>query len=335
MRFDIRGWRAPAAALALAILLAGAAPARAQQPASVNPTASSVKEEQLLDQLKNVQGRVSIPNAQAGLLIQPAGRDWRAFQEGTLPWIGGIAILGMLGALALFYVRRGRIPIAGGPSGRRILRFNALERAVHWLTAGSFIVLALSGLNITFGRALLAPLLGPDAFAALSQWGKYAHDFVAFPFMLGLIVMLAMWVKDNVPGAIDVAWLRAGGGLIGDAHPPAKRFNGGQKLIFWAVIIGGAGLSVTGLLLLFPFVGTTMAGMQLAQIVHGLISVVLIAVMIAHIYIGSLGMEGAFDAMGSGEVDLNWAKAHHGLWVEEEQARERGAAAGRTAAPAE
>ena len=323
MRFFIRAWRAAAAALALAVLLAAAGPAPAQQPSSVNPTASSVKEEQLLRELQRVQGRITIPDSRESVLIQPAGQDWRHFNQVTLRWIGAIAILGMLGALALFYVRRGRIAIAGGPSGRRILRFGGLERAVHWLTAGSFIVLALSGLNITFGRALLAPLLGPDAFAALAQWGKYAHNFLAFPFMLGLVVMLAVWVRDNVPGAIDVAWLKAGGGLVGDAHPPAKRFNGGQKLIFWSVILGGAGLSVTGLLLLFPFVGTTMAGMQLAQILHGLISTLLIAIMIAHIYIGSLGMEGAFDAMGTGRVDYNWAKEHHALWVEQELAKAR------------
>jgi formate dehydrogenase subunit gamma len=340
MRFSTTGWRAPAAALAFAVLLVAAGPAPAQQPptqqpASVNPTASSVREEQLLRELQNVQGRTSIPNPQAGVLIQPAGQDWRAFHQRTLPWVGALAILGMLAAVGVFYVRRGRIAIAGGPSGRSITRFSGLERAVHWLTAGCFIVLALSGLNITFGHALLAPLLGPDAFAALAQWGKYAHNFLAFPFMLGLVVMLAVWVKDNVPGAIDVAWLKGGGGLVGDGHPPAKRFNGGQKLIFWSVILGGAALSVTGLLLMFPFVGTTMAGMQLAQILHGLISVALIAIMIGHIYIGSLGMEGAFDAMGTGEVDLNWAKQHHSLWVAEAQSKGAGAPAGGAAAPAE
>ena len=209
-------------------------------------------------------------------------------------------------------------------------QFRGFERFVHWLTAGCFIVLALTGLNISFGKTLVMPLLGAETFAFISQMGKFAHNFLAFPFMLGLVFMFLAWVKDNVPNAIDVAWFKAGGGLIGSAHPPAKKFNGGQKLIFWSVILGGAALSVSGVLLLFPFTGTTIADMQLAQMVHAAVSLVLVGIMIAHIYIGSVGMEGAFDAMGSGQVDLNWAKEHHSLW-----AAEQGAKGGRSAQPAE
>ena len=72
---------------------------------------------------------------------------------------------------------------------------------------------------------------------------------------------------------------------------------------------------------MFPFYGTTIAGMQLAQMVHGTVAVLFVAVMIAHVYIGTIGMEGAFEAMGEGTVDLNWAKEHHSLWLEEEGAR--------------
>ena len=72
---------------------------------------------------------------------------------------------------------------------------------------------------------------------------------------------------------------------------------------------------------MFPFYGTTIAGMQLAQMVHGTVAVLFVAAMIAHAYIGTIGMEGAFEAMGEGTVDLNWAKQHHRLWLEEEQAR--------------
>jgi formate dehydrogenase subunit gamma len=313
---------AQAITLCLAVLLLAGAPAGAQQPNSVNPTASSVTEEQLLRQLNpTVAGRITIPDNKAGVLIQPAGRDWRSFHQVTQAWIGAIAILGMAAVIGVFYFVRGRIPIGAGPSGQRILRFNSFERFVHWMTAGCFIVLGLTGLNITFGKTLILPLLGPEAFTFISQMGKYAHNFLAFPFMLGLVFMFLVWVKDNIPNAIDVAWFKAGGGLIGSAHPPAKKFNGGQKLIFWSVIVGGAALSVSGVILLFPFAGTGIAEMQLAQMVHGAVSLVLVGVMIAHIYIGSVGMEGAFDAMGSGEVDLNWAKEHHSLWVAEENAK--------------
>jgi formate dehydrogenase subunit gamma len=307
-------------ALALALLVAGALPgAVAQQPSSVNPTASSVKEEQLLSQLRQVDGRISIPDGRAGILIQPAGQGWRAFHQVTLQWVGGISIIGVVAFICAFYAKRGRIRIAKGPSGERITRFNGFERFTHWLTAGTFVVLAISGLNITFGKRLLLPLVGPEAFAAFSQFGKYAHNYLSFPFVLGLVLMLLMWIKDNFPNARDVAWFKSGGGLFGKEHPPAARFNGGQKLIFWIVILGGAAMSVSGYLLLFPFMaGTDIADLQLAAIVHGVVGVVFIAAMLGHIYIGSIGMEGAFDAMGSGEVDLNWAKEHHGLWVDEE-----------------
>jgi formate dehydrogenase subunit gamma len=319
------------ALLCLTLVLIAAVPVVAQQPASINPTASAVTEEQLLRQLNpTVAGRITIPDEKAGILIQPAGRDWRSFHQVTQAWIGAIAILGMGSVIAVFYFVRGRIRIGAGPSGTRILRFNSFERFVHWMTAGCFIILGITGLNITFGKTLILPILGYDAFAFISQMGKYAHNFLAFPFMLGVVLMLVIWVKDNIPTSADLAWFKAGGGLVGSAHPPAKKFNGGQKLIFWSVIIGGVALSVSGVILLFPFAGTTIADMQLAQMVHGAVSLVLVGVMIAHIYIGSVGMEGAFDAMSSGEVDLNWAKEHHSLWV-----AEVGAKGGRAAQPAE
>jgi formate dehydrogenase subunit gamma len=134
--------------------------------------------------------------------------------------------------------------------------------------------------------------------------------------------MLVMWIRDNIPDRYDWPWLRAGGGFFGRRHhPPARRFNAGQKLIYWSVVLGGIALSVTGIIMLFPFSAADITGMQWAQYIHATVGVILIAIMIAHIYIGSLGMEGAYDAMGSGEVDLAWARAHHSAWVEEQQAK--------------
>src|SRR6266536_2885716 len=156
-------------ALLFAGLLMLAPPALAQQPSSVNPTASSVKEDKLLQQLRRIEGRGSIPDAKSYVVEQPAGRDWRQFHEVTLRWIGAIAILGMLALLIVFYFTRGQVKLESGYSGRRIVRFNAFERAVHWMTATCFIILALSGLNITFGKPLLLPIIGEGAFAAWSQ----------------------------------------------------------------------------------------------------------------------------------------------------------------------
>lgn len=328
--------------LALTFAVAVAAPALGQQPSQVNPTASSVKEQQLLDALRApgpggggaISGRVSIPDAKSGTLIQPAGQTWRQFHEVTLHWIGAIAILGMLAAIVLFYLVRGMVKIEGGRSGRTIVRFNAFERFVHWMTATCFVVLALSGLNITFGKSLLLPLLGPDTFAAWSQWGKYAHNYLSFPFTIGVVLILLMWIANNIPNSTDMAWIKRGGGLFGNDHPPAYKFNAGQKLIYWIVVIGGGLSAVTGYILMFPFYATDMSGMQTAQVLHGVVGALFVAAMLAHIYIGTIGMEGAFEAMGTGEVDENWAKQHHSLWAEQEKNRAPSGATPR-ATPAE
>ena len=233
----------------------------------------------------------------------------------------------------LFYLIRGMVQIEAGRSGRTLVRFNAFERFVHWMTATCFIVLALSGLNITFGKRLLLPLIGAETFATWSQWAKYAHNYLSFPFTLGVILIFLMWIAWNIPTKVDVDWLKEGGGIVGDKHPPADRFNAGQKMIYWIVVLGGGPVAATGYLLMFPFYVTDIAGMQLAQIVHGIVAVLFVAAMLAHIYIGTIGMEGAFEAMGTGEVDLNWAKQHHSLWVEEELAKAPGAVPPPRAAP--
>jgi formate dehydrogenase subunit gamma len=312
--------------------------ATTQAPASgSNPTASAVSEEQLFRELDKLTGRVTIPDSKAAILEQPQGRDYRSYREEALPWIGGIFVLGMILALAIFYFTKGRIALdSSEESGRKILRFNAFERFTHWLTAMCFIVLAISGLNYIFGKRLLMPLIGPDAFAVWSQYAKYAHNFLSWPFMIGLVFMFVVWIRDNFPDRTDGAWLKSAGGFFNNTHPPARRFNAGQKLIFWSVILGGIALSVSGLIMLFPFSAADIGGMQIAQYIHATVGVILTAIIIAHIYIGSLGMEGAYDAMGSGEVDLAWARAHHRLWVEEEQARTAsGGQPGVRTAPAE
>ncbi|MGY8635162.1 formate dehydrogenase subunit gamma [Bradyrhizobium sp. 14AA] len=300
------------------LLLVMAAPASAQQ---VNPTASAVKEQQLLQELNRIQGRVSIPDQRSGVLEQPQGREWREFRNVTLRWVGGVAILGMIAIIVIFYLTVGMVRLQAGRSGRTIVRFNMFERFVHWMTASCFIVLAISGLNITFGRPLLLPLIGFEAFSEWSQWAKYAHNYLSFPFTIGVVLIFLMWIGGNIPNKVDVDWARRGGGLIGHDHPPAYRFNAGQKMIYWIVVIGGGLVAITGYALMFPFYMTGIEAMQMAQIVHSIVAVLFVAAMIGHIYIGTIGMEGAFEAMGSGEVDVNWAREHHSLWLDEQMAR--------------
>src|SRR5260221_12267202 len=200
---------------AMALLFVLAHPAAAQL--SFKPTAESVHEDQLLNALKGgdkITGRITIPDAMAANLIQPAGRDWRDFQRSKLPIIGGVAIIGMFALLAIFLMVRGQVRIREGFSGRKILRFASFERFTHWVTASCFIVLALSGLNISFGRILILPLFGPEAFATMSAYAKLAHDYLAFPFMLGLVIMFLIWIKDNIPGKLYLQWFRQGGGIL-------------------------------------------------------------------------------------------------------------------------
>lgn len=313
--------RALFAALGVLALLILTTPAIAQQPSSVNPTASAVQEEQLLRELQRVQGRGTIPDQKSYVIEQPQGRDWRYFQQVTLRWIGALAIIGTVALLIVFYLWRGMVKIESGRSGRTIVRFNAFERFVHWLTAACFIVLAISGLNITFGKNLLLPLIGPEAFTGFSQFAKYAHNYLSFPFTIGVVLMLLMWIAGNIPTGVDAQWIRRGGGIVGHDHPPAWRFNAGQKMIYWIVVIGGAAVAITGYWLMFPFYGTNIAGMQLAQVIHGIVAMLFVAVMLGHIYIGTIGMEGAFEAMGTGKVDVNWAREHHSLWLQDETKR--------------
>src|SRR5437016_2628599 len=177
-------------------------PVVAQQPTSVNPTTSAVNEQQLLQQFKTIQGRGSIPDTKSYTIEQPAGRDWRHFHEVTLRWIGAIAILGVLAVLVIFYLSRGMVRLENGRSGQTILRFNAAERSVHWMTATCFIILALSGLNVTFGRPLLLPLIGFEAFSEWSQWAKYAHNYLSFPFTIGVVLIFLMWIAVNIPNNV-------------------------------------------------------------------------------------------------------------------------------------
>jgi len=319
-----------AGALALALLVALAAPA----PTAAQTTAAT-SEQQLLQQLKGgvIAGDVSIPDKKAANLIHPAGRDWRTFHTVTLKWIGGIAILGMLALLIIFYLWRGTMKIEGGRSGRAIVRFNAFERFVHWLAASTFIVLGLTGLNITFGRALLLPWMGPQAFSTWSEWAKYTHNFISFAFTLGVVLMFLIWVGQNFPTAADIEWFKAGGGM-GKSHKyaPAWKYNGGQKLLYWFIVLGGAAMIISGYMLIFPFAyGMGVGDMELAEIFHGVVAMLFIALMLAHIYLGTLGMEGAFESMVDGTVDVNWAKEHHPLWYEEEMSHGAGGAMARPA----
>ena len=283
------------------------------------------------------------------ILVQDGGMPWLQFRQGPLREYGGSLLLGMMFLLLIFYMVRDRIPIDGGRTGRTVTRFRAFERFSHWLLAGSFILLGVTGLLVLFGRVAIVPLFGHEANSVILIASKWVHNNVSWAFMLGLVFVFVLWVIHNLPHPTDIKWIAQGGGIFSDKHPPARKFNAGQKVIFWSVILLGASISASGLSLLFPFelplfaktfaalnaigapgwVGmaplpetlTPHQEMQFSQAWHAIVSFVLMAIIIAHIYIGTVGMEGAYDAMGSGEVDEAWAHQHHKLWLEEMQAK--------------
>ncbi|NEK23370.1 formate dehydrogenase subunit gamma [Sulfitobacter sp. JBTF-M27] len=296
----------------------------------------------------------------ATVLVQDGGMRWLEFRQGPLIKYGGYLLLGTIALLALFFLIRGRIRIDGEKTGRTIERFKSVERFGHWMLAGSFILLGITGLVSLMGRKFLIPVFGHDSFALLATWSKWVHNNVSWAFMIALVMIFVMWVVHNLPDRTDLNWLAKGGGIFTKGHPPAKKFNAGQKLIFWSVIVLGTSISVSGLALLFPFeinlfsatfaklnslgisgalglgeLPTALAPheeMQLSQLWHAIVSFVLMAIILAHIYIGSVGMEGAYAAMGSGEVEEQWAREHHSLWVDEVKAKEGTAPEGATPA---
>jgi formate dehydrogenase subunit gamma len=327
MRFLAQIRLLASALMLLAIVLS--APAMAEKLApdgAPDPTASGVDQQTLLKQVPRIEGRIDIPDTKAAVLIQPMGRTWDYFHEVLLHWGGAIVIVGTVVVLGLAYLVMGRIRIAAGRSGVKILRFKAFERFSHWLTAVSFVILGLTGLNITFGKIVLLPLVGPEMFSDISQVAKYTHNFASFSFVAGLVLIIALFFKDNLPEKVDIDWVKQGGGFIKNRHAPAGRFNLGEKGVYWLSLLAGIAVSASGFVLLFPFYGTDIADMQIAQVIHAVVAILFVALILAHIYIGTLGMEGAFEAMGTGEVDLNWAKEHHDLWLARKLANEGGQA---------
>jgi formate dehydrogenase subunit gamma len=267
---------------------------------------------------EGVAGTVSIPDQKAAVLVQSEGDNWRAWRNGPIALVGAIAFWVMFFVVFGFYMIRGKVRIGHGRSGRRVLRFRFVERFGHWLTAGSFLVLAVTGVNMLYGKHVLMPLIGREAFAAVTQAGKYVHNYVAFAFMAGLVLIFTIWARDNIWDRYDWGWIKKGGGLLFPVeHPPAAKFNFGQKTMFWAVIGFGALLSITGLNLMFPFRFVGLEHMQWIQAIHATASQVICMLMVAHIYIGTIGMEDAFNSMSTGYVDENWAKEHHSAWYDE------------------
>ncbi|WP_405229771.1 formate dehydrogenase subunit gamma [Lentisalinibacter sediminis] len=284
---------------------------------------------------EGTEGYSAVSGRESGVLIQNGGENWQEVRNGPVTFLGASLIIAAIIALAAKHIVLGGQKLSER-TGRTITRWSAFERTMHWFVAISFIILSITGLSLIFGRAVLIPLLGKEGFAAWAQIAKPVHDYLAVPFAIGLAVILLMWLPKNLFKSYDLTWLKSAGGFFGDGHPPAGFANAGEKIFFWLLFFGGIALTISGFYLLFPNLGWERSTMQLAHIVHAGSGLILIAIALGHMYLGSLGVEGSFEGMVTGEVDETFAKEHHSVWYDEVKhgtsSREQGLAPGASTA---
>jgi formate dehydrogenase subunit gamma len=261
----------------------------------------------------------TLPANEGGVLIQSAGEDWRQLRNGPVTQWGGWLLVAMLIIVIAFYLIRGTIRLSAAPTGRLIERFTVVERLAHWSTAITFVLLALTGMLLLFGKHVVLPMFGYSAFSVIAITGKAVHNFVGPLFSLSMIVTFILFVRDNFPEKGDLSWIRRFGGLFSkNSHVPSGRFNAGEKAWFWGgLTLLGLIMTVTGFILDFPNFQQTRGQMQLAWTWHAIAAVLFIMGSMGHIYIGTLGMEGAYKAMRTGKVDEAWAKEHHEYWYDD------------------
>ena len=275
---------------------------------------------------------------EAGVLVQQqarfpgqdgmttAGEAWRKFRNGPITFYGGWLVVFVVAVIAAIYFTLGPIKLHEPPTGRMIERFTLAERWTHWIVAISFCVLGVSGLILLFGKHVLLPIFGPTLFAWLGSLAKNLHNFVAPLFMVGLLVFIVMYIKDNLPEKGDLNWLANGWKMFKGEHLPSGKFNAGEKAWFWGgVVVLCLIISVSGLILLFPNFDQVRATMQQASVVHAVAAVLVIAAGIGHIYMGTVGVEGAYGNMRDGMTDETWAKEHHQYWYEDVKSGKAGA----------
>ena len=279
-------------------------------------------------------GYSSLPASEApeaGNLIQPfvqypgsklttAGEAWRQVRNNwIIPYGGSLLLIAAL-AIALFYYGKGTMKLHGQETGRKIERFTPLERAAHWTNAIAFVCLAVSGLVIAWGKFFIQPIIGNALFGWLTYALKNLHNFAGPLFAVSLIIVFVTFLKDNWPSKEDITWLIKGGGMFSGQEVPSHRFNAGEKVVFWLGVLGlGVIVVASGLVLdkLIPGLIYERGTMQIANMIHGVATVLMMAMFMGHIYMGTIGMQGAYSAMRTGYVDETWAKEHHELWYDD------------------
>jgi formate dehydrogenase subunit gamma len=282
------------------------------QPGNNAPVWREVRQGQSPYTNSSVQGR------ETNVLVQSWGETWRQIRNGPVTFYGGWLVVLVLLAILAFYFTFGPVKLHERPTGRLIRRFSTVDQVVHWSVAISFCVLGISGLIMFFGKHVLLPIIGYTLFSMLATASKFLHNFIGPLLCVLLPLMILLFVHENLFRKGDLHWLKKGGGMLTGEHVPSGKANAGQKILFWVmVVVCGLTLVVTGLILDFPNFNQTRATMQAANVVHmvaGLIATILLA---GHIYLGTIGMKGAWEAMTTGYVDETWAREHHEYWYNE------------------
>jgi formate dehydrogenase subunit gamma len=261
----------------------------------------------------------TVKGRETNVLVQSWGETWRQIRNGPVTFWGGWLVVLVLAAIAAFYFVFGSVKLHGRPTGRLIRRFSTLDQVLHWTVAISFSVLGLTGLLMLFGKHVVLPLLGYTLFAWLAALGKNLHNFVAPIFIVSVALFALLFVRHNLPRAYDFVWFRnALGYVTGKKHVPSGKFNGGEKVWFWGgVVVLSVVVTWSGLILLFSNFDQTRAVMQQAWIIHACAAILYVSISFGHMYLGTIGLEGSYQAMRTGYVDESWAKEHHQIWYEE------------------
>src|SRR5215831_10457796 len=305
-------------AFALVLALLSAGPSLAQQQGAGQERAQTPPHnlaETWRDVRSGKEEYTSIKGRETGVLVQTYGETWRQLKNGWVTPIAGWLIAAVVLLIGAFYRWKGSIKVHGAPTGRLIRRFTPFERYVHWVVAISFSILGVTGLIIMLGKYLLLPVIGYTLFGWLTQLSKHLHNFAGPVFVVSLLMFIVMFVKDNLPRFYDIGWLLKAGGMISGQHVPSGKFNAGEKMWFWGgVVVLSLIVSASGLILDFPNFDQVRAVMIQANVVHAVAAGAVMAISLGHIYLGSIGLEGAYDAMRYGYVDEAWAKEHHEYW---------------------
>ena len=267
-----------------------------------------------------LEGKTQDSATGANFLINISGETWRQYRMLDLIPKAGIALLVSLIGVFLFRLLRGNILIQAGRSGVKILRFTTSQRVVHWVTAILFILLAITGLLLLFGRNFMIPMMGAETFSYFAVGAKAVHDYLGPAFAVSLVLLFIFFIKGNAPSLKqDLAWLAKGGGMLG-RHASADRYNAGEKGWFWIAAFVGGAIVVSGLVLDFPIFGQSRQTMEFYHVIHSIAATLMVIASIGHIYMGTAAMDGTFEVMKTGYCDSNWAKEHHDLWYEKQLA---------------